>query len=218
MKLLQKHRFYDDIPLKWLDGIDSLLEVGAADGWNLLNSIHAPMLKNIRYLGIDPVDQKTPYLNIVKADVMDFETTERFDAVLLCHVIEHIHLENWPTLFLKFKEWLNPGGRLIISCPFDEEYDGINHSVEWSPHVVFNITPSMLETFMPDMRYYLPGGGFPIVFRDEGEGLVRPLIRLLLRALKGSRFVYRIIPYARQIVAVDQKIHKALDVLKEGTS
>jgi SAM-dependent methyltransferase len=200
--LLKKHTFYDDIPASWFKDVKSILEIGAADGWNQINSIHAEVFRNARYLGLDSVEQQEPYLNILKTDIQSFDTAERFDVVLLCHVIEHIPYQSWKRLFRKFRSWLKPNGRLIISCPYDEQYDGINHSVDWSPHVVFNITPQLLKEFMPNMRYYLQGKGLPIVFREKGEGIVKPFLRLILRALRGSNLFYRFIPCARQIIAV----------------
>jgi 2-polyprenyl-3-methyl-5-hydroxy-6-metoxy-1,4-benzoquinol methylase len=45
----------------------------------------------------------------------DFSTDEKFDTIILNHVLEHI--ENPVSLLKKIKTWMSPGGVLIIGVP-----------------------------------------------------------------------------------------------------
>lgn len=39
------------------------------------------------------------------------------DEILLCHVIEHIHPDDWPGALVEWTALLKVGGKLVIECP-----------------------------------------------------------------------------------------------------
>ncbi len=61
-------------------------------------------------------------IQVITADMNDFDTTERFDRVLSVEMFEH--MRNWGALFARIQGWLRPGGRFFmhIFCHRDRPY------------------------------------------------------------------------------------------------
>jgi SAM-dependent methyltransferase len=58
---------------------------------------------------------KTRIGHVVQADLLDYETTERFDTIIFADVLEHLP---WPERALKsYLPLLKPGGSVIVSLP-----------------------------------------------------------------------------------------------------
>lgn len=57
------------------------------------------------------------YSNLIKINSLfeDFNPNQKYDTIILNHVLEHI--EKPVDLLLKIKDWLSPGGLLIVGVP-----------------------------------------------------------------------------------------------------
>lgn len=97
---------------------DSLLELGPAEGVMselLINAVR-------RYTAVDGASRfcdglraRFPEANVVHSLFEDFETTERFDNIVLGHVLEHV---DDPVAILRLaRSWLAPGGRVLAAVP-----------------------------------------------------------------------------------------------------
>ena len=51
-------------------------------------------------------------LEVITADMNDFQTTDRFDRVVSVEMFEH--MSNWPGLLARVRGWLAPEGRLFL--------------------------------------------------------------------------------------------------------
>lgn len=201
-EILPKHIYYDEIPKALFQGANSILDIGAADGWNQTVSIHKDHFLKKRYVGIDPLKQENPYLPIIKDNALEWDTKDKFDLVICMHVIEHISVDCWPELFRRLMKWTTKSGYLVIGCPYNEIWKGISHTVEYSPHLVFEIKPKMLEYYIPDIKTILLGESGRSFVYEEGENYAWVLLRHLRRLLTGHYYAYNWIPKARRIMGV----------------
>jgi len=75
---------------------DSVLEIGAGDGE--LTKIITEYFKPRRYLAIDLSDDRLSRIDLPiekrQADILSFETDEKFDLVISAHTLLHIEPEN----------------------------------------------------------------------------------------------------------------------------
>lgn len=54
----------------------------------------------------------------VVADILALDyPPESVDEILLRHVVEHIHPDDWPGALVEWTALLKPGGKIIIECP-----------------------------------------------------------------------------------------------------
>lgn len=53
----------------------------------------------------------------VAADVMEYDIQRQFDMIVLPDVLEHIPMEHHHDLFVKLKQLLKPGGKIVIHIP-----------------------------------------------------------------------------------------------------
>ena len=175
--------YYSDIPASLLQN-KVILEVGAGSGKNQLRSRHKKLFEIANkygyYLGLDNEPQEQRLLHIMEADIRDFTVFWRsVDTVLLMHCLEHIPIEDWPSVFAKLKEALRDGGVLVIACPYDE--DPLRPRDQF--HVVFNITLTTLEKYLPGIRMFKANIKYP------KRGNVRKMIWWLRQFFNGRRFV-----------------------------
>lgn len=100
---------------------DSLLDVGCRYGE--LKCFLDKKKKNVRYFGIDPqLDHYSSALlyaptkdKIIKTDIESFKTNQKFDKIVLSHVLEHVKS---PCMTLeKCKSMLKPNGKILIVVP-----------------------------------------------------------------------------------------------------
>jgi 2-polyprenyl-3-methyl-5-hydroxy-6-metoxy-1,4-benzoquinol methylase len=95
------------------------LDVGGGSGW-LLNDLKRadPRVDRTAVVDIDPRAEKIAHENghvYHLSTFEDFETSERFDVILMLNLIEHV--TNPIAVLRKAKELLRPGGRIWIKTP-----------------------------------------------------------------------------------------------------
>ena len=101
---------------------DSVLELGC--GWGSLTCYMASKLPNSKITAVsNSKDQKEHILNrcknqglgnieVITADMNDFETENNYDRVVSIEMFEH--MRNYKKLLSKISSWLNDGGKLFI--------------------------------------------------------------------------------------------------------
>ncbi len=101
---------------------DSILELGC--GWGSLTCYMASKLPNSKITAVsNSKDQKEHILNrcknqgldnieVVTADMNDFETESKYDRVVSIEMFEH--MRNYKKLLSKVSSWLNDDGKLFI--------------------------------------------------------------------------------------------------------
>tara|TARA_S200000501_G_scaffold373157_1_gene419642 strand:+ start:4557 stop:5588 length:1032 start_codon:yes stop_codon:yes gene_type:complete len=101
---------------------DSILELGC--GWGSLTCYMASKLPNSKITAVsNSKDQKEHILNrcknqglgnieVITADMNDFETENNYDRVVSIEMFEH--MRNYKKLLSKICSWLNDGGKLFI--------------------------------------------------------------------------------------------------------
>jgi cyclopropane-fatty-acyl-phospholipid synthase len=106
---------------QFTDG-DSILELGC--GWGSLTCYMASKLPNSKITAVsNSKDQKEHILNrcknqglgnieVITADMNDFETENNYDRVVSIEMFEH--MRNYKELLSKISSWLNDGGKLFI--------------------------------------------------------------------------------------------------------
>ena len=104
-----------------IDG-DSILELGC--GWGSLTCYMASKLPNSKITAVsNSKDQKEHILNrcknqgldnieVITADMNDFETENKYDRVVSIEMFEH--MRNYKKLLSKISSWLNDDGKLFI--------------------------------------------------------------------------------------------------------
>ena len=104
-----------------VDG-DSILELGC--GWGSLTCYMASKLPNSKITAVsNSKDQKEHILNrcknqgldnieVITADMNDFETENKYDRVVSIEMFEH--MRNYKKLLSKISSWLNENGKLFI--------------------------------------------------------------------------------------------------------
>ena len=131
--------------------------------------------RGLAYVGLDTqqnpegtVSHVCPIDGALPADV------GRFDFILCTEVMEHV--ADWPAAFENFRRLLNPGGRLLITCPH-------LYPLHEEPYDFWRATPYALAYFAA--RY-----GLRVVRQDRvGDGLDAlgtALAAIRLRTAKGS--------------------------------
>ena len=193
--------YYDLLPNNIFRENGTILEMGCGDGNSQVESRHKSHFLGKGYIGLDIRSDISPKINIMNADVFDYDTDDKFDTVLAIAVIEHIPFSNWPKLFDKLKTWTKKDGYMGILVPHDERlsdyitsldyehclkhYPVLGHGVPC--HVVHGITEKVL-------RHFLPGADVfevrrKLNFREEGEGLLRPSLRFVKRVLTRHKYI-----------------------------
>ena len=101
---------------------DSILELGC--GWGSLTCYMASKLPNSKITAVsNSKDQKEHILNrcknqgldnieVITADMNDFETQNKYDRVVSIEMFEH--MRNYKKLLSKISSWLNDDGKLFI--------------------------------------------------------------------------------------------------------
>ena len=101
---------------------DSILELGC--GWGSLTCYMASKLPNSKITAVsNSKDQKEHILNrcknqgldnieVITADMNDFETEDKYDRVVSIEMFEH--MRNYKKLLSKISSWLNDDGKLFI--------------------------------------------------------------------------------------------------------
>lgn len=93
------------------------LELGPASGYMTKHLVNDFSLLHIIEGSKELIDQIPEYPNMIKHCSMfeDFETDNKFDTIIMSHVLEHI--ENPVELLKKIKTWLAENGNFIVVVP-----------------------------------------------------------------------------------------------------
>jgi len=100
--------------------VSSLLEIGPGDG-ALLRMIRRKHPR-INLTGVEPSVElcrrlrKIPELKVVNSYIEEFTTVQRFDLVIMSHILEHVEKPG-NILTGIYADLLNPGGHLYIDVP-----------------------------------------------------------------------------------------------------
>jgi 2-polyprenyl-3-methyl-5-hydroxy-6-metoxy-1,4-benzoquinol methylase len=117
-----------------------LLEIGPGGGFGLL------YFKNKGYniLGIEPSHSSVEFardklhLNIIHGDFSKIAIDEKFDFVILNHVLEHF--TDCFEVIEKIKKHTNIGGYILIRVPNHDSYDRKINSINWPAYVPYHIS------------------------------------------------------------------------------
>jgi 2-polyprenyl-3-methyl-5-hydroxy-6-metoxy-1,4-benzoquinol methylase len=97
-----------------------ILEVGPADG-----HMTRGLIKDFDLTLVEPSEslcqklrQYFPRAQVIHALVEDFVPSDRFDSILLCHVLDHIRDPEHVVRLAR--SWLSPGGKIIAIAPNSE--------------------------------------------------------------------------------------------------
>jgi 2-polyprenyl-3-methyl-5-hydroxy-6-metoxy-1,4-benzoquinol methylase len=97
-----------------------ILEVGPADGHmthGLVQEFDLTLVEPSETL-CQELRQRFPQASVITTLVEDFIPSERFDNVLLCHLLDHVRV---PEQVVRMAaSWLSPGGKIIAIAPNSE--------------------------------------------------------------------------------------------------
>jgi 2-polyprenyl-3-methyl-5-hydroxy-6-metoxy-1,4-benzoquinol methylase len=98
----------------------SILEVGPADGHmtrGLVSDFDLTLVEPSETL-CQTLRQSFPQARVMRTLVEDFVPSERFDNILLCHLLDHVR--DPEQVVSMTRNWLNPGGKIIAIAPNSE--------------------------------------------------------------------------------------------------
>ena len=183
-----EYNHYDHIPAyTFKKSGNTILDVGCMDANSATASIHGEIFQKAdaqdAYLGIDIQEYDPHYLkNIIRGDIFDFDTQRKFNLILALHVLEHIPFDKWSTIFEKLKGLTSPNGYLVIEVPHRERPKRYRKAYQKYGHCVFDIDESLLREFIPDLIFlHRTEKRTYRHFRIPDEGLLRPIVRFIVR-------------------------------------
>jgi len=99
---------------------NKILEVGPADGY-----MTRALVADFDLTLVDPSEtlcqklrQRFPQAKVITTLVEDFVPSERFDNILLCHLLDHVR--DPEQVVSLARSWLSPGGKIIAIAPNSE--------------------------------------------------------------------------------------------------
>lgn len=151
------YNHYSMIPLETIG--QKVLEIGVNEE-KILKSEIGDRIRESDYLGID-TNPKFQVLNVVVADILEYEIREKYDTILMMEVLEHLHLRDWNNVIQKLKDSLKENGYFIISVPYREslsryiiriqQFD--YHEYYYQYHTVFHINKTVLRHYFPGCKF-----------------------------------------------------------------
>lgn len=169
---------YNEIPAFTLG--KKILDVGSSDGVGAFLSRYGRYFLSNDYLGIDIQQFSKLWMPVVTTDLFDFETTEKYDTILLLHVLEHIPLSKWHAVYNKYSKFVKSGGYIVVNVPYMESKQAEN-SCEYQEHLVLNIDRRVLKNFCDFDRIYIVR---KYIFRENYEGFLKPMLRFFYRIIR----------------------------------
>lgn len=184
--------YYDQIPIEKIG--KNILEIGIHP--RILESKIWPKIAQGNYLGIDSVIRFKSELNVIKANILDYNIKKKYDTIILIEVLEHIHFGEWEKLIIKLKNALIKDGYLIISTPYNQlinDYLKLSENQDWDlyqTHTVFGINQEV-------MKYFFPGCEIKLVrrikWREDNCNLIWAIGRFLKRYFFGINPISKVI-------------------------
>lgn len=155
--------YYNIIPDYVFPENGSILELGSGDGSSQLNSRHRDKFLTSEYLGIDQRKNIKPKINVIDADFSKWAFWDgldtQFDLIIAIASIEHCSLDTWSIIADGIYRRLRPSGHFVLVVPNNEhpeEYMELDyHTMMFShrsAHVVFGITPKLLNFFWSGIK------------------------------------------------------------------
>lgn len=95
----------------------SILEIGPADGHmtcGLVKDFHLTLVEPSVTLS-QKLRESFPQAKVVATLAEEFAPSERFDNILLCHMLDHVR--DPQAIVHRAATWLNPGGKMIAISP-----------------------------------------------------------------------------------------------------
>ncbi len=102
----------------------SALQIGSSDGYTL-SRFRDSGIEQV--LGVDPSEasrnfaKQTYSIESIAGSAEDFECDQKFDLLVLTHILEHLY--NPIDVLLKIKHYLNDSGHVLIEVPLWERVD-----------------------------------------------------------------------------------------------
>lgn len=200
---------YDNIPAKALG--KKLLEIGPGSGQAQLASQHGDYFSRLgsNWIAIEKerFEKKVPYVHVWKR-IEDIPTGHyfgiEFDTIIMSNLLEHVDLRDWQDTMAKVTNWLKPGGYLIITVPYKENY--LPAFQVYRPadldHAVYRINKKLMKYFLPDYGKIKFRIFNRWVWKDAHETHLWALGRFLKRAIKGHYFVQDYLPRRKMLMVI----------------
>ena len=178
---------YNELPDFVFKDNSSILDVGSRDGYGAWYSRHRNRFLQNDYLGVDVQSFQHHYLKpIITNEFLQFETERKFDLIIFSHILEHFEIQQWTEVLTKLVGLLSDRGYLVINVPFKK--DGKGGKEGWDRHKVFQIDEKLLAPYLPFMFERVGKTKTRIVFRNPGEGILRPSLRFVWRILCNHKY------------------------------
>ena len=151
--------YYNIIPDYVFPKNGSILELGCGDGTSQLQSRHAEKFKTLEYVGIDKRTDLEKNLNIVTADIRNYQPEFKHDLLLAIATLEHIPFSYWENLKWLIDVDTVKNGYVVIVVPdnqkLEEYYNSKDYKLAYqynSIHEVFSISKDFLEKWLPNIQ------------------------------------------------------------------
>ena len=147
--------------LKDVKSSDKILELGCGNGKNIYD------LKN-QSIGVDICPELCDIcsekgINVIKSDILSFETNEKFNYILCVAVIHHLSkFDDRIKLIRKIKNLLKENGKALITCWTTNEID--HEFVHGDNYVKFESINRYYYIFEPTELLYLCRKEFNNIF------------------------------------------------------
>lgn len=198
----KKKRFthrYNTIP----EGIlkEPILEVGPGEGLRQVECKYKDIFLTSDYLGIDLLKPKSPELNIIQGDILEFESDKKFQTILMIGVLEHISLDQWPSVIKKLKSLCLIGGSVVIYVPFQESIN--RYMIHEGDHLVYGITKEFMQFFFPEANIKVI---YDQMLKQQDETYFWAVGRWFKRLLTLNKMIFKIIPRRVGLLVIWKKL------------
>lgn len=149
LQLVMHHSVKKGTILDFGCGVGAFLSVCKKNGWNTFGIEPDP---DARKVAKDTNDISSA------SSISDFDSTfpnEKFDAITMWHVLEHIH--DTDAFFSFVSKRLNDKGALLIAVPNCSSYDAKKYGAFWAaydvPRHLYHFTPKDMKTLFESKGY-----------------------------------------------------------------